>query len=74
MKAFKIVLLVLLLTGVYAKGAKWHALKSLKEYPASAYTLKEGISYFEIRKYKKYIVEFDKNGKQLWHRLVKDAR
>ena len=50
---FKIVLLALLLTGVYGKGVKWQVLKSLNEYPASAYTLKEGVSYFEIREYMK---------------------
>lgn len=51
MKIFKIVLLVLLVTGVHAKSAKWQKLKSLNEYRASAYTLKEGVEYLEIREY-----------------------
>ncbi len=51
MKIFKIVLLVLLITGVHAKGAKWQELKALKEYPANAYKLKEGVEYLEIRNY-----------------------
>ncbi len=51
MKIFKIVLLVLLITGVHAKGAKWQELKALKEYPVNAYKLKEGVEYLEIRNY-----------------------
>ena len=51
MQIFKIVLLVLLVTGVHAKSIKWQKLKSLKSYPASAYTLKDGVEYFEIREY-----------------------
>ena len=48
---FKIVLLILLITGLHAKGAKWQKLKSLEAYSASAYTLKEGVEYLEIRSY-----------------------
>ena len=51
MKLFKAVFLVLLMISVNAQGAKWQKLKSLKEYPASAYTLKEGVEYLEIRNY-----------------------
>ena len=51
MKLFKAVFLVLLMISVNVQGAKWQKLKSLKEYPASAYTLKEGVEYLEIRNY-----------------------
>ena len=44
-------MLILLLTGLHAKSAKWQELKSLKEYSASAYMLKEGVEYLEIRNY-----------------------
>ncbi len=51
MQIFKIVLLILLATGVHAKSIKWQELKPLKAYPASAYTLKNGVEYLEIREY-----------------------
>ncbi len=51
MKIFKIVLSVLLLTGVQAKAAKWQKLKSIDTYPGSAYHLKENVAYMEIRWY-----------------------
>ncbi len=51
MHFFKVLLLVFLLTGVEAKSVKWYKLKALKEYPSSAYSLKEGIEYLEIRSY-----------------------
>ncbi len=51
MQIFKIVLLILLATGLHAKDAKWQKLKSLESYSGNAYTLKEGVEYFEIREY-----------------------
>ena len=51
MYILKIVLLIGLVTGVYAKGPKWQKLKPMKEYPASAYSLKGGTEYLEIREY-----------------------
>jgi len=35
----------------HVKSVKWHKLKSLKDYSADAYTLKEGVEYLEIRAY-----------------------
>lgn len=62
----QVLLWVLLLSAVHAKDTKWHTLKSFEVYPASAYTLREGVEYLEIRTYvwgiqsktysKKYIV------------------
>ncbi len=54
MKIFKAVLLVLLMTGLHAKDAKWQELKSLYKYPASAFHLKDDISVMEIRCYSTY--------------------
>ena len=51
MKLLKLVFLLLLMTGVYAKGSKWQKLKSLDRYPGSAYHLKENVAYMEIRWY-----------------------
>ena len=51
MKIFKIVLLVLLLTGIHAKAAKWKKLKPLDAYKGTAYNLKENVAYMEIRWY-----------------------
>jgi len=51
MKIFKIVLLLLLVSGVYAKSAQWQNLKPLKQYPSNTYTLIEGVEYLEVRKY-----------------------
>jgi len=50
-KIFKIVLLLLLTVGLYAKGAKWHSLKPLYGYNNSSYVLKEGVAYLELREY-----------------------
>jgi len=50
MQIFKIVLLlVLLLAGVHAKGAKWEKLKLLHKYPPSAFHLKDDIVVLEMR-------------------------
>lgn len=46
---------VLLLIQLQAKDTKWQKLKSLKEYSASDYTLKEGVEYLEIRTYSRGI-------------------
>ena len=51
MKLFKLVLLLLLMTGVYAQGAKWQYLKPLKKYPSHAYSLKVDVYYLEVREY-----------------------
>jgi len=51
MVLFKLVLLLLLTMGIYAKGAKWQKLKPLETYPSSAYHLKENVAYMEIRWY-----------------------
>jgi len=51
MKLFKIILPLLLLTGVHAKGAKWQKLKPLEDYPPTAYTLDQRVGYMEIRGY-----------------------
>ena len=54
MKIVKIILLMLLITGVYAKGAKWQELKPLYKYSASAFHLKDTVSVMEIRRYGTY--------------------
>ena len=54
MQIFKIVLLILLMTGLHAKGAKWQKLKALYTYQASAFHLKDFISVMEIRCYSTY--------------------
>ena len=51
MSLFKIVLIVLLTTGLHAKAAKWKTLKLLHEYTESTYQLKEGVEYLELREY-----------------------
>ena len=51
MKILKILLLILLTTGIQAKNNKWQPLKSLDEYPASAFNLKKGVAYLEVRQY-----------------------
>ena len=51
MQIFKAVLLLLLITGSYAKDAKWQTLKSLYDYSESAYELKDGVEYLELREY-----------------------
>ncbi len=58
MKIFKILLFVLLVTSIEAKNSKWKPLKPIHEYPASAFNLKKGVTYFEIRQY-----EVDDNNK-----------
>ena len=57
MQLFRFLLLVFLLTGVQAKSIKWQKLKSLKEYSPSAYNLKEGVEYLEVRSYYKDVGE-----------------
>ncbi len=52
MKILKILLLILLTTGIQAKNNKWQPLKSLDEFPASAFNLKKGVAYLEIRQYR----------------------
>ena len=51
MQIFKIVLLTLLMTGLYAKDVKWQKLKPLHKYTASAFHLKDNIVVLEIRSY-----------------------
>lgn len=51
MKIFKILLLILLTTGIQAKDNKWHSLKYIHDYPASAFNLKKGVAHLEIRQY-----------------------
>ncbi len=52
MKLFKIMLLVALAMGLYAKDTKWKKLKPVDSYLASAFHLKENVSYMEIRRYR----------------------
>ncbi len=54
MQIFKIVLLILLTTGLHAKDAKWQDLKRIYKYPASAFHLKDDIAVMEIRRYGTY--------------------
>lgn len=54
MKIFKIVLLLLLITGLQAKGAKWQNLKKIYKYSTSDFHLKEDVSVMEIRRYGTY--------------------
>jgi len=54
MQIVKIILLMLLVAGVYAKDAKWQELKPLYKYPASAFHLKDDVSVMEIRRYGTY--------------------
>ena len=51
MKKYLIVLLLLIVTGVHAKGAKWQKLKTIDTYSGSAYHLKENVAYMEIQWY-----------------------
>ena len=51
MKHVKILLLFVVIIGVQAKSITWKKPKPLKSYTASAYTLKTGVAYFEIREY-----------------------
>ena len=53
MKIFKIALLILLTTQTEAQNSKWSKLKSIKAYPPTAYNLKEGVEYLELRTYHK---------------------
>jgi len=57
MKIFKTIILILLLTEMHAQGVTWHKLKALKAYPGSAYKLKKGVEYLEIRSYHKGMQE-----------------
>ena len=47
-------LLILLVTGIYAKGSTWQNLKPLYKYSASAFHLKDDVSVMEIRRYDTY--------------------
>ena len=51
MQIFKILLLILVLSGAYANAAKWQKLKQLYDYSESTYSLKEGVEYLELREY-----------------------
>jgi hypothetical protein len=57
MQLFRVLLILFLLTALEAKSVKWQKLKSLKEYAPSAYSLKKGVEYLEIRAYYKDIGE-----------------
>jgi len=46
-----ILFLALFANLAYSEDSKWHTLKSLKDYPASSYNLKNGVEYLEIRLY-----------------------
>ncbi len=48
---FKMVLLLLMISGLQARNGKWQKLEPLKSYPGSAYNLKENVAYMEIRRY-----------------------
>lgn len=54
MRIFKLMLLVLLVTGVHAKSAKWQKLKPLYAYGESDFHLKDDIVICEIRRYGTY--------------------
>ena len=54
MKIIRIIILISLVTGMYAKDIKWQELKSLYKYPASAFHLKDDVSVMEIRHYGTY--------------------
>ena len=54
MKLFKIMLFILLVSGIYAKGTKWQNLKPLYKYSASTFHLKDDVSVMEIRRYGTY--------------------
>ncbi len=51
---FKIVLLILLITGLYGKDTKWKSLKRIYQYPTNAFHLKDDIAVMEIRRYGTY--------------------
>ena len=50
-KIVKIMFICLLAVSLHAKSNKWQPLKYLHEYPASAFNLKKGVAYLEIRQY-----------------------
>ena len=54
MQIFKIVLLILLITGLYGKDSKWKSLKRIYQYPTNAFHLKDDIAVMEIRRYSTY--------------------
>lgn len=47
----KTILILLLITGVYAKSSKWQNIEAFNSHPANAYHLKENIDVLEIRAY-----------------------
>ena len=51
MKIFNMLLFVFLTTAIQAKNHKWQPLKEISEYSASAFNLKKGIEYLEVRQY-----------------------
>ncbi len=51
MQIVRVIILILLVTGVYAKGTKWQELEPLYKYTASAFHLKDDVAYMEIRWY-----------------------
>ena len=51
MRIVKIILLMLLVTGVHAQSVKWQKLKPFYAYGASAFHLKNTVSVMEIRRY-----------------------
>ncbi len=54
MQIVKIGLLILLMTGLHAKDAKWKSLKRIYQYPTNAFHLKDDIAVMEIRRYGTY--------------------
>lgn len=53
----RVLLILFLLTALEAKSNKWQKLKSLNQYLPTAYSLKEGVEYLEIRGYYKGVGE-----------------
>ena len=49
MPLFKIVLIVVLITGLHAKNVKWQNLKPVHLYDANAFHLKEGVKCLELK-------------------------
>jgi len=67
MQLLRVFLILFLLTALEAKEVKWQKLKSLKEYAPSAYNLKYGVEYLEVRSYYKDVGEssYDTSSYQL---------
>ncbi len=51
MQMLKIILLILVLSGVQANASKWKELQSLYDYSGSSCELKNGVQYLELREY-----------------------